>query len=226
MTSALPDHLKRLFALLGVNCVLDVGAHEGGYVRLLRDEVEFEGKVISFEPASENYTILKSNFAGDTRWQGYQYALGRCEGNLELRVYKDTYLNSFLRPTEYGVSQRPDLAGAVCIETVDVRRLTDVFEPILAHIRAPKVFLKIDAQGFDLEIVEGSIHVLNCIVGIQLEASVNPIYHDMPSLSSVLGRLQVLGFGLTGMFPVSLDRDGLQVIEFDCVFYRIGAQRA
>ena len=34
-------HLKQLTRRLEINCVLDVGAHQGGYARLLRKEIDF-----------------------------------------------------------------------------------------------------------------------------------------------------------------------------------------
>jgi hypothetical protein len=42
----------------------------------------------------------------------------------------------------------------------------------------------------------------------------------MPSLWQTLARLRELDFELTGMFPVTCDRDDLRVIEFDCTSIR------
>jgi FkbM family methyltransferase len=222
--NTLADHLSRLLPLLAVNCMLDVGAHEGAYIRLLRDEVGFRGEIVSFEPARETYAALESTHSDDERWRGHQYALGRREGRLGLHVYGDTLLNSFLSPSGYGLNQFPVLGSPISIEDVEVHRLTDIFDSVTSHVTDARVFLKADTQGFDLEVVEGAVEVLDRIMGVQLELPVRPIYHNMPTLSSTLDRLYELGFGLTGMFPVSLDRDGLQVIEFDCVFYRLGIE--
>jgi hypothetical protein len=37
-------------------------------------------------------------------------------------------------------------------------------------------------------------------------------------------RLTELGFEVTGMFPVTRDRDLLRVVEFDCVLRRVGRE--
>jgi hypothetical protein len=42
----------------------------------------------------------------------------------------------------------------------------------------------------------------------------------VPGLAVTLERLDQLGFEVTGMFPVTRDRDLLRVIEFDCVLRR------
>ena len=43
---------------LGVSHVLDVGAHHGEFARGLRERAGFGGRIISFEPSSENYAAL------------------------------------------------------------------------------------------------------------------------------------------------------------------------
>jgi hypothetical protein len=48
----LRHHLRRLIRRLDINCVLDVGAHVGQYVYLLREEIGFKGHIISFEPTA------------------------------------------------------------------------------------------------------------------------------------------------------------------------------
>ena len=52
----------------------------------------------------------------------------------------------------------------------------------------------------------------------------HPLYDGMPALHDSLSRFQELGFGISGLFPVSLDSN-LEVIEFDCVAVRHDAAR-
>ena len=54
-------------------------------------------------------------------------------------------------------------------------------------------------------------------MAVQVELSSIPIYQWMPSLTTTLTYLERAGDLPTGMFPVTSDRDGLRVIEFDCV---------
>jgi hypothetical protein len=46
----------------------------------------------------------------------------------------------------------------------------------------------------------------------------------MPPLPRALECLTELGFELTGMFPVTRDRDLLGVVELDCVLRRAGGE--
>lgn len=89
-----------------------------------------------------------------------------------------------------------------------------------AHVPDPKVLLKVDTQGYDLEVVEGAAEVLWRVAALQLELPVKHVYDGVPGLAVTLERLDQLGFEVTGMFPVTRDRDQLRVIEFDCVLRR------
>jgi hypothetical protein len=79
--------------------------------------------------------------------------------------------------------------------------------------------LKLDTQGFDLEVLKGARKVLPQFKALQTEASVIPIYQGMPSHLDTMSALTALGLHLSGMFPVKCD-DALRLVEYDCVFVR------
>ena len=74
------DHLRALFQTLGINCVIDVGAHYGEYGRRLRNLVDFRGRIASFEPTSEAYEKLERRAARDPEWRITNCALGASSG--------------------------------------------------------------------------------------------------------------------------------------------------
>lgn len=49
----LQGHLATLFDRLAFNCVIDVGAHQGGFGHLIRD-LGYTGRIVSFEPVPSN----------------------------------------------------------------------------------------------------------------------------------------------------------------------------
>jgi FkbM family methyltransferase len=214
----LMPHLQRLFRVLGVDCVLDVGANTGQFVDKLRHEIGYRGHVASFEPAHAAYEQLARHLAGDTRWRGFNCALGREAGTAELNLFTpDGSLNSLLEPSEFGSDRFAALRLAPSKQTVRVRRLDEVFAEAVAPLVDPVTFLKLDTQGFDLEVLHGARDVLDRVAALVTELPVRPIYNGMPSLVEGLGHLHDLGFEITGMFPVTLDRDRLGAVEFDCV---------
>ena len=77
-------------------------------------------------------------------------------------------------------------------------------------------YLKIDTQGYDLNVLMGGAESLRQFVALQTEASVLALYKDMPSWRQVVDYLSGAGFELSGMFPVVSDEQ-MRLIEFDCI---------
>jgi FkbM family methyltransferase len=174
--------------------------------------------VASFEPARAAYEQLARHLARDRQWRGFNYALGREAGTAELNLFTpDCSLNSMLAPSAFGSDRFAALRLAPQKETVEVRRLDDVFAEAVEPLVDPVTFLKLDTQGFDLEVLHGARAALDRVAALVIELPVRPIYDGMPSLVEGLGHLHDLGFEVTGMFPVTRDRDRLGAVEFDCV---------
>jgi FkbM family methyltransferase len=218
---SLSAHLLQLFQRLRINCVLDVGAHHGVYGQLLRN-LGYRGRIVSFESIPENFALLERQRAGDRQWHTHRWALGNQPGTAEITVRRGTDFTSFRAPNQYGQEQFGSSLEAERVEVVEVKRLDSVLEECLAGIEQPRVFLKIDTQGFDREVLEGAGQQLGLITALQTELSVKPLYEGMStSLLDMIAFLQEHGFELTGLFPVTWDAtDQLRVIEFDCVMCR------
>ena len=77
-------------------------------------------------------------------------------------------------------------------------------------------YLKIDTQGFDLQVIEGARQSLSLVAAVQTEVSVRPIYQGMPGFIEVYSALDAMGFDLTGLYPVTRD-SFLRLVELDCV---------
>ena len=92
-----------------------------------------------------------------------------------------------------------------------------IFPELKARIGFRRPYLKLDTQGFDLQVMQGGLDSLCEIVGFQTEASIRPIYEGMPDYRDAIRFGNERGFEISGMFPVSLD-NALRMIEFDCVF--------
>jgi hypothetical protein len=77
-------------------------------------------------------------------------------------------------------------------------------------------YLKLDTQGFDIEVLQGSRDSLGAVRALQTEASVIGIYKGMPGYVEIIRYLDEHGFDITGFYPVSRD-SSLRLVEFDCV---------
>jgi len=214
-------NLRRMLSALKINCVLDVGSFHGDFARLLR-RIGYIGLIISFEPVVSNFEVLEETRVDDAKWRTHRMALGATKGNAEIRVFAGTTFHSFFPPSEYGLSRFPDKLQVERTETVPVERLDNILDELVKDVEDPHIFLKVDTQGYDLEVVRGLGTKAAAIRALQIEMAVNPIYQDATnSFADALSYLQGLGFEVSGLYPVSFDsEDKVQVVEFDCLMCR------
>jgi FkbM family methyltransferase len=207
--------------MLGINCVIDVGGNEGQFGLMLR-ELGYGGHIISFEPVESVYARLLERARVDPKWKVHNVALGNEDVVRTINVTKGAELHSFLTPSDYlNEHFEGSFADVVRREEVQLRRLDSIYDDVMQDIQAPKIFLKLDTQGYDLEVLKGAKDTIRHIVGLQSEVSVLPIYKNMPDYLEALGIYRSLGFALTGLFTVSREPRTLKVIDYDCVMVRL-----
>jgi FkbM family methyltransferase len=209
--------LPALFEMYGVNCVIDVGAHEGEYAMRLRDG-GYSGRVVSFEPVPRAYERLARCAADDPDWTVHQLALGREDGTTTINAVPGT-LSSLRQPTQFGARRYRRLRKAEPV-AVDVRRLDHLLDGILDGVPRPRPFLKLDTQGYDLDVFAGAGDAVDRFVGMQSELALMEIYKGMPRLPDALAMYEAAGFEIAAMYPVSRQTKTARVLEYDCVMVR------
>jgi FkbM family methyltransferase len=210
--------MENMLRTLDVRIVIDVGANRGEYRGFLRN-IGFKGLIVSFEPIKARAAYLKQRSIEDGRWMVYDMALGAQDGIADFNVMKSDDFSSFHEPLHDQISFEGNVIDHV--ERVAVKRL----DGMIRQINSPgNIFLKLDTQGYDLEVIKG-VDNFNRIVLIQSEFSLIPIYKTMPSMIEAIPIFQDLGYAVAGMFPVT--KDALhRVIEFDCLLVRCAEKLA
>jgi len=214
-------HLDTLIDQLEIDTVLDVGANVGGFWNLLRTFVGFEGRIISFEPVQDAFAELSAATRGDAKWRGLRVALSDHDGEMSINVAQRSTMSSFLQRDEsmlrsYGYDHLLNVTQVVRTEQVDVRTLDSLTDDLFGAAQAPRIFLKVDTQGYDLKVIAGATRLLQRVLAMQIELSIKPLYEDAPAYAAVLEHLSGLGFDITGIFPVRRDELG-RILNFDCV---------
>lgn len=201
-----------------VDVVLDVGANSGQYAGSLR-AADFEGRIVSFEPLSKPFSILKSAVARDALWECRRCALGDHDGTIAINVSGNAGASSSVLPmltSHHDACPRGDYIGT---EEVPISRLDSLAADILR--RGDVTFLKVDVQGFEKQVLTGAQSTVNrhCI-GIQLELSFVPLYAGGMLIREALDLAYSSGFRLRGYMPIFMDVRGGRVLQADGVFFR------
>jgi FkbM family methyltransferase len=214
---AAEQHVAAVLRMYRVNCVLDVGANRGQFARALR-RAGYTGRIVSFEPVPEVFDRLRREAAGDPAWTAYPYALGREDGTITINVVPGT-LSSVLPPTRLGARRYARLREPAPHE-VPLRRLDGLLDTVLGDLPDPRPYLKLDTQGYDLEVFAGLGRRTGEIVAMQAELALMRIYEGMPGMADALAVYEGAGFEVTGLYPVSRQSRTARVLELDCVMVR------
>jgi len=153
---------------------------------------------------------MAKRMEGDKKWRGYNVALGKSNEIREFTVTKGAMCSSFLTPLKKEIVHHT--------EPVKIRRIDDVIPDIDNFPEHPVIFLKADTQGFDIEVIKGASSILENIICLQSEISVEPLYESMPHYLEALQYYEALNFELVGLFEVAKRED--RVVEYDCIMTR------
>ena len=195
-----------------IDLILDIGANRGQFALTLRKE-GYQGEIHSFEPVRDTFIHLQHTSETDKDWNCHQLAMSSSHGVAEINVSEVSELSSFLDLNKFGKSRFYD--GQIKSETVQMETIDRYIIKNIKNYHERKILLKMDTQGHDLEVFNGSINSLESIKCILSEISMLPIYSKMPNYTESLDLFKKHGFSISGMYPVSRKED-FSIVEFDC----------
>lgn len=195
--------------------VFDVGAHEGWFLHSWKDWCP-AAEIHAFEPAVEAFTNARNWYGKDPSLVFNNVAVGRTRGTLAMNVMEESRVsNSFLLPVEEEWQKIDYHTGAITKRDVPVITLDDYArEKNIASI----YLMKIDVQGFELEVLEGAVETLKKTDYVFVEAAIRPLYHGAPRFTHVHDFLDAHGFHLMAMR--AWHRGNRTLVETDMLFRR------
>jgi FkbM family methyltransferase len=213
-----PDLRRRLKLMqhFHVDLVLDVGADTGEYVQQLRRH-GYAGRVVSFEPLPSSFAQLHTAAAGDPRWEVANLALGEHGGRATLHVAADAHSSSLHAVLPAHLAAAPQ-ASFIDTAEVEVRRLDTVFAEYRRD--AHDIYLKMDVQGAEREVLAGASAALQHITGVQLELSLVPLYAGQALMPELLAFMNEQGFRLMSLEPGFTDGHTGRLLQVDAIFFR------
>lgn len=197
-----------------IGCVLDVGANTGQFGRWLRNH-GYTGRMISFEPIASVYQRLVQRAARDDQWVTHNLAIGDKSGSATINVSRTSEFSSFLpvspAATCYGDHPAPERTEIVTVATLDQLDLNF----------SGNLFLKVDTQGFEREVLRGAAVLMRQLAGIQLELPIVHLYQGAWTLHQAIEYMREHGFIVSQVSPVNFSpRDNVSMVEIDVIFRR------
>lgn len=210
--------LKKLIDDFQVKTVFDVGANEGQFGNMLR-QLGYGNKIISFEPLSKAWNNLKENSKNDAAWiVAKRAALGNQEGTIEINVSENSQSSSILAMEKSHKSAAPQ-SEYVSVEQTEITTL-DKFIELNNEVLSESMMLKIDTQGYEMNVLMGAERVLEKIKIVELELSFIELYTGQQLYKEMVEHMEKRQFVLWSVFPVFCDKDTGRMLQADAIFVK------
>ena len=203
-----------IFEKYGINLIIDVGANTGIYGKEIRD-TGYHGKIVSFEPLADAFKKLKENTVADSKWSIYNFALGAENMRQSINISANSHSSSILQISD-AHTQAETRASYIGKQDIEIKTLDSIYDEIKGS--AKEVFLKIDTQGFELNVLNGAINSLPFIHTIQLEMSLRPLYAGQPLYTDLMDFLHANDYKLIDIEPGFADIKTGTLLQFDGIF--------
>jgi FkbM family methyltransferase len=194
--------------------VVDIGANRGQFAIAVREYLP-SAVIHSIEPLSEPAQILERLFYGDPKFFLHTCAIGSQHRTGLMYVSKLDYSSSLLPISEKLLELFP-FADQHEVRNVAVLPLREVIDA--QWIESP-AFLKIDVQGFELNVLQGCMGLLEKFEYIYVECSFVELYVGQALAQDVIMFLGNAGFQLNGIYDVYYDH-ARKAIQADFLFVR------
>lgn len=193
--------------------IIDVGANSGQF-STVASYLYPNAKIDSFEPLPNLYPKIKKKFESNKNITTHNLALGNEEGAIKFNQYKYGHMSSILdisSQNSHFPREENDLVQIeVAIKTLDSMALVN-------KETKGVTLLKLDVQGYELEVLKGANETMKYIDYIIIEANLEQLYSNQPSFNVVNNYLNSKGFEMAGMLDFNLGNNN-KYIEMDLLF--------
>lgn len=169
-------------------CVVDIGA-SGGLSEPFRHKPNIQA--IFVEPDERAATELERQFPGVRL---LRTALSNTNGRIPFYLARDQECSSCLEPNMDFLSRFPNPERFATVRRLELDSAT--LDSQMAAVGADPDFIKLDVQGYESHILEGSARCLTRTMGAIIEVEFVPLYHGQKLFPDVHLTMTAAGFEL------------------------------
>jgi len=208
---------KQILNDYNIDTVLDIGANSGQFALQLRKDLDYEKRMISFEPLSSAFKLLKTNAERDPNWEVLNIALGDTEEKREIYIAGNSESSSLLAMLPAHLKSVP---GSRCTgrELIEVKSLDSIFGDLCKPTN--RIYMKMDTQGYEGRILKGAEKSLKWIDTVQMEMSLVPLYEGELLFYEMCEFMGEKKYDLIAIEAGYSDPDTSQIMQVDGIFHR------
>lgn len=196
-----------------ISTIIDVGANIGQFANASKHFYP-DAAIHSFEPVPDCFENLKKNTQSLKGVNLYNVALGSKEGSLRFYQNEHSHASSALPVSNYQKENVPITRNTKEIDVTAAILDTFIFKTLLPQ----PVLLKMDVQGFEMEVLIGGKEFLKKVDYVLLETSFTAMYEKEPLFDDLHTFLKIEGFEL--LVPLDFLRANGKILQMDVLYKR------
>jgi FkbM family methyltransferase len=202
---------------MDIKTIIDIGANTGQYANVIAKEFP-NVPIHSFEPIASVYKELQKNVKHLPNVKTYNYAMGATEGKTFINHnVNGHYTSSILETGERTKSNFPTWTDETVQEEISVITL----DSFVAKENLDKnIFLKIDVQGFEDQVLIGGMHAIQDVKVIQMETAFQEMYVGEKPFEYFYSLMKSNGFELAGFFDFCYDNKNGRPLFCDTIYVK------
>jgi FkbM family methyltransferase len=207
---------SRLLMAARIDLVIDVGANIGQFGEELR-KYGYRERIVSLEPLSAPFAELMRKCARDSKWTAHHLAVGAQNGEAYINVSANSFSSSLLEVLPAIVEKIPK-TKTIGRERIRISTLDALFDEISSG--ASNIFMKLDVQGTEKDVLIGAAASLPRIGHVQLEMSIEPFYSGEPCFPELDAQMRNLGYKLISIGPTLTNSATGEMLQVDGIYRR------
>ena len=182
--------IQRFLGTRSLGVLFDVGANKGQTLTALLRHAP-DAKIYSFEPALETFRILEGRFKGRENARLRNIAIGAQSGRLALQLSEDSQLNTLVPRDTQGLPAATQMTEVTTVDDI-------VAAEGISHMD----LLKIDVQGWELEVMRGAAKLVadHNLIFLYVEVGFRRHETEVQHFCALHDHLESAGFILCGFY--------------------------
>lgn len=199
-----------------IRTIIDVGAAIGTFINRLGDCFP-QAKIYAFEPLPFHQQILEEKFGNNSKVKLFKTACSTQQEEFEININTNLGSSSILELGDAHLEAFP--SG---VETSKIKIKADRLDVLLKNeILEKNILLKIDVQGFELEVLKGAGTLLDDIKLVILEVSFKEMYKNQPLIDEVIDFMRQNNFRIIAVEDISKSLKDGSHLQADMFFEKI-----
>jgi len=198
--------------------LFDIGANDGAFAQNFITIEKIQ--VISFEPivSCNEQLVLKSKDCKNWTIAPPLLALSDSFSEVDFYVSENIVSSSLLKITDKHIEAAPK---STVSNTLKVKTSTlDYFSKEL-NLAGKSIFIKIDVQGHELNVLKGAIKTLDAAILVAIEVSFEKLYTQSATFDEIYNFMCERGFFLCSAYEAFSDLNNGRCLQLDAVFEKL-----